>query len=163
MDEAPLADPPLDADPGLEGEADAAIGEQIQEMGAKLDALRGSLTSDRFDRDFDLLDSAMRQSADAIALRDAYRDAIARQASRAGLADAPRRLACGTDVCLGSVVVPRGDAGYATWWNDFTSSSATPQGTAIDFPRTLADGRIEHRFFFSMDPAANRAILPNPR
>jgi hypothetical protein len=129
----------------------------------QLDALRGTLTSDRFDRDFDTLDSAMRQSADAMALRDAYRDAIARQATRAGLTDAPQRLACGTDVCLGSVVVPRGDTGYATWWNDFTSSSATPQGTAIDFPRTLADGRIEHRFFFSMDPAANRAIMPNPR
>lgn len=141
----------------------AIEGRFLRQGQVQLDALRNSLTSDRFDRDFEALDSAMRGSADAMALHDAYRDAIAQQRARAGLADTPQRLACGRDVCLGSVVAAQGDAGYSTWWNDFTSSSATPQGTAIDFPRRLADGRIEHRFFFSMDPAANRAILTNPR
>lgn len=121
----------------------------------RLEALRESLTTDRFELDYQSLENAMTQSVDALELRNIYRDVIAEQLTRAGLGSAPERLACGLNVCLGSLHTDGKDERYRMWWNDFTSSSRTPYGTAFDFPHTLADGSIEHRFFFSIDPAAN--------
>lgn len=127
----------------------------IADRQVRLDALRESLTTDRFEQDYQSLENAMVQSADALALRDIYRDAIARQVTHAGLGSGPERLACGLNLCLGSLRTAGKDDRYRVWWNDFTSSNQTPNGTTFDFPHTLDDGSIEHRFFFSTDPAAN--------
>jgi hypothetical protein len=132
----------------------------IADRQARLEAVRETLTTNRFEQDFQLLENAMTQSADALALRDIYRDAIAQQIAHAGLGSGSERLACGLTLCMGSLQTAGKDDRYRMWWNDFTSSSQTPHGTAFDFPHTLADGSIEHRFFFSTDPAASIVKLP---
>lgn len=127
----------------------------IADRQVRLEALRESLTTDRFEKDYRSLENGMTQSADAVALRDVYREALARQIADAGLGNGTTRLACGQNMCLGSLHLAGKDDRYGTWWKDFTSSAQTPHGTAFDFPHTLPDGSIEHRFFFSMDPTAN--------
>ncbi|MES2672142.1 MAG: hypothetical protein V4673_17230 [Pseudomonadota bacterium] len=121
----------------------------------RFETLRDSLTTDRFEKDYQSLENAMTQSADAVALRDVYREALGRQIADAGLGNATARLACGQNMCLGSLRVAGKDDRYGAWWKDFTSSAQTPHGTAFDFPYARADGSIEHRFFFSTDPNAN--------
>lgn len=62
------------------------------------------------------------------------------------------RFACGTNVCVASIVDPESDPWFQDWYDNVQSAATLPIGALAMFDATLPGGRVEHRILFTTHP-----------
>jgi hypothetical protein len=130
-------------------------------IGSSLDvaAIEGLLRSKQYDAQLDAFASQSAADADAAALSSAYNELLKQQISENQIKADLVRMICGVTTCVG-VLRNGSEAEYDRWTDVFFRDSKVKGYGLTSMTATGADGKPEHRFVFSTDPAANSVTAP---
>ena len=132
--------------------------------GTSLDSkkIQPLLLSEKFDALLEQFANQSAADADASELSDVYGKMVEAQIQKNNLKLQVDRLICGTQICVGSFR-NGSDSEYASWTTAFFSDPKTPSYGFVDTTVARGQGESQHRFIFSIDPAANSVVIPTPR
>ena len=130
-------------------------------IGNSLDvaAIESLLRSKQYDAQLDAFASQSAADADATALSSAYNELLKQQISENRIKADLGRMTCGVTTCVG-VLRNGSEAEYDRWANVFFRGSKVKGYGLTGMTATGANGKPEHRFVFSTDPAANSVTAP---
>jgi hypothetical protein len=130
-------------------------------IGNSLDvaAIEGLLRSKQYDAQLDTFANQSAADADATALSAAYNELLKQQISGKGIKADLGRMICGVTTCVG-VLRNGSEAEYDRWANVFFRDPKVKGYGLTSMTATGDNGKPEHRFVFSTDPAANSVTAP---
>lgn len=124
--------------------------------------IKSLLLSEKFDILLDQFARETAMDADASELSEVYGKLLRGQVGENNLSVHIDRFVCGTQICIGSLQ-NGDDAQYARWSTVFFGDPKTPSYGFVDATVARKQGGADHRFIFSIDPAANGVVIPTPR